>query len=89
MDYLTLSEDARATLNLFGWVVVETHEGGSIVIGDEQSGDWLTTAEALNRAALSLNKRIEVMRSPFNDQWEAHGYWCQLWTGTRYTGGEE
>lgn len=88
MDYFALSEDARATLTLFGWVVVETHEGGSLVVGDEHSGWWLTTAGALNGAALSLTERIEVMRFPLGDQWEAHDDWCQSWTATRYTGGE-
>ena len=88
MDYSTLSEDARDTLTLFGWVVVETHEGGSLVVGDEPSGWWLTTAEALNGAALSLTERSEVMKTPIGEQWEAHADWCASWTATRYTGGE-
>jgi len=87
MDYLTLSEDARATLTLFGWVVVGTH-GRAVVVGDEPSGWWITTAEALNGAALSLTARIEVMKTPIGEQWEAHADWCASWTATRYTGGE-
>ena len=88
MDHPYLSEDAEATLALFDWVVVKAHESGSLVVGDEQSGDWLTTAEELNGAALSLTERIAVIQSSFDDQWEAHTEWCASWTATRYTGGE-
>ena len=79
----TLTEAAEATLEFFGWVVIQ-ERASSIIVGDE-SGDWLTTYAELNGAALSRDERDDI--SP-PEMWWAFDDWCDRWEGAFYTGEE-
>ena len=76
-----LTQDARLTLRLFDWVVIDdTRDNGEIVIADD-GGHWLTTIQQLNAAALNHDDRQKVRTADLLDVWSFHDDWCDRWTG--------
>ena len=80
----TLTEAALATLEFFGWVVIQ-ERASSIIVADN-SGWWLTTHAELNGASLSRMERAEIGLG--EERWNAHDEWCSAWNGEMFDGEE-
>lgn len=80
----SLTDSALATLDFFGWVVIQ-ERATTVVVGDE-SGWWLTSYASLNGASLSRMERAEIGLG--EARWNAHDSWCDAWNGEMFDGEE-